>query len=137
MTAGHSSAPPPPELGGLADPVGGDAAAGTETFPSIGTNDLLLVVSTPMDADRCRDAPAVGANFAAIVQLPLGARELPSMQVVESMLKSALSPPVAIVMALLVANVSGAVPVLRRVTVALDEAPTAVALNIAPPGLGE
>jgi hypothetical protein len=117
--------------------VGGVAAAGTATLPSIGTSDLLVVVSTPMDADRCKAVPAVGANLAVIVHVPLGARELPGVQVVEAMLKSALSPPVATVITLLVANVSGAVPVLRRVTVALDEAPMAVALKVAPPGLGE
>ena len=38
-----------------------------------------------------------------------------------------------LVTALFVANVSGAVPVLRIVTVAFDEAPTAVAVKIAPP----
>jgi hypothetical protein len=134
MTAGHGSAPPPPELGGLADPVGGAAAAGTETEPCIGTSEVLVVVAIPIDAVRVSDAPAAGVNVAVIVQLPLlGASVLPGLQVADAIRKSVASPPVAIVTALFIANVSGAVPVLRMVTVAFDEAPTAVAIKIAPP----
>jgi hypothetical protein len=134
MTAAHGSAPPPPELGGLADPVGGAAAAGTETEPCIGTSEVLVVVAIPIDAVRVSDAPAAGVNVAVIVQLPLlAASVLPGLHVADAMRKSVASPPVAMVTALFVANVSGAVPVLRIVTVAFDEAPTAVAVNIAPP----
>ena len=105
-----------------------------ETEPCIGTSEALVVVAIPIDAVRVSDAPAAGANVAVIVQLPLlAASVLPGLHVADAMLKSAASPPVAIVTALFIANVSGAVPVLRIVTVAFAEVPTAVAVNIAPP----
>jgi len=94
---------------------------------------VVVVVASPTEAVRVSEEPAVGVKVTLIVQLPELGCSVVAGQLDVATRKSAASPPVAIVTALLVANVSAAVPVLRIVTVALAEAPIAVAGNIAPP----
>ncbi len=87
---------------------------------------------SPIEAVRVRFAPAAGVNVTLMVQLPEFGLSVVPAQLVAVTRKSAVSPPLAIVTALLVWNTSGAVPALVMVTVWLLLAPTAVAGKIGP-----
>lgn len=121
--------PPPPELGGFAEPVGGAAPI---TGPVNGTSEVPVVVVRPIDAVRVSEAPTVGAKATSIVQVPMFGRSVTPRQVEAVTRKSAASPPVAIVTALLVTKMRSAVPTFEIVTVEEDVAPIAVAGKIGP-----
>lgn len=114
-------------------PTGGVMTEPAPTVPLIGTTEVPALCAIFIDALRVVAAPAAGWKDTLIVQLPwLGCSVMPG-QFDEVTRKSAASPPLAIVTALLVLKTRLAVPVLVIVTTAVDVAPTAVPENTAPP----